>query len=65
MDEECDCCVIEDEYVQDESYEGLPYHSQPCSKRGISYTPPGWKKVLTKRKKENIKTACKKIHFED
>ena len=38
-------------YIGDSSYDGPAYHSQPCSKHGASYTPPGCKKVMTKRRK--------------
>ena len=38
-------------YIGDPSYDGPAYHSQPCSKHGASYTPPGWKKVMIKRRK--------------
>ena len=51
--------VLEDieykeEYVIDEDYCGPVYPSQPCDcKRGVSYNPPGWKKVF-KRKQDTI-----------
>lgn len=42
-----------DVYEVDEEYDGPPYHSQPCiaGKHGASYTPPGWKHRIVKRKK--------------
>lgn len=41
-----------DTYVDDPDYTGSPYHSQPCfSIHGVSYTPPGWKRVTVKRRK--------------
>ena len=38
-------------YTSDPSYTGPAYQSQPCGKHGASYTPPGWKRILIKRKK--------------
>lgn len=39
-------------YIDDPDYTGSPYHSQPCLSgiHGASYTPPGWKRVMVKRK---------------
>lgn len=37
-------------YITDPSYTGPAYHSQPCGKHGACYTPPGWKKVMIKRR---------------
>ena len=38
------------EYSQDPDYDGPAYPSLPMhSKRGISYTPPGWKRIATRR----------------
>ena len=49
-----------DEYQCDPDYDGEAYHSQPCfNKRGVSYTPPGFKRVHVKRRKvvkENAST---------
>ena len=39
------------EYSQDSDYDGPAYPSLPMhSKRGISYTPPGWKRTYKKIK---------------
>ena len=38
-------------YISDPTYDGPAYHSQPCNKHGASYTPPGWRKVMIKRRK--------------
>lgn len=38
-------------YITDPSYTGPAYQSQRCSKHGASYNPPGWKKVMMKRRK--------------
>ena len=39
------------EYSQDSDYDGPAYPSLPVhSKRGISYTPQGWKRTYTKIK---------------
>lgn len=38
-------------YVTDPTYDGPAYPSQPCGKHGASYTPPGWKRVMMKRRK--------------
>ena len=38
-------------YICDPDYTGPAYASQPCSKHGCSYTPPGWKRILVKRKR--------------
>ena len=38
-------------YTLDEEYTGPAYASQPCGKHGVSYTPPGWKRILVKRRK--------------
>ena len=38
-------------YVADPTYTGPAYHSQPCSKHGASYTPPGWRKIMIKRRR--------------
>lgn len=39
-------------YIADPDYKGSPYHSQLCLAgiHGASYTPPGWKKIMVKRK---------------
>ena len=41
----------EEEYVLDEDYDGPVHQSQACRKRGICYTPPGWKKILKIKRK--------------
>ncbi len=41
-------------YTLDEDYTGPAYASQPCSKHGASYTPPGWKRIRVKRRKLEI-----------
>lgn len=38
-------------YTLDEDYTGPAYASQPCSKHGASYTPPGWKHIHVKMRK--------------
>ena len=38
-------------YTTDPTYDGPAYHSQPCSRHGVSYTPPGWKRIMVKRRK--------------
>ena len=48
-------------YIGDPSYDGPAYHSQPCSKHGASYTPPGWKKVMIKRRKLEFPKTSDKI----
>ena len=40
-----------EEFVLDKNYTGPPSQSQACYKRGISYTPPGWKKIYRKVKR--------------
>ena len=51
----------------DPDYYGMQ-QSQPCySIRGGSYTPPGWKRKYTHRKRENeedLKLAPKKLKFD-
>lgn len=42
-------------YTLDEDYTGPAYASQPCSKHGASYTPPGWKRIRVKRRKLELK----------
>lgn len=44
-------------YTSDPSYTGPTYASLPCSRHGVSYTPPGWKRVSVKRRKLEF-TAC-------
>ena len=46
-----------DQYELDPTYEGPAYPSQPCSKHGASYKPPGWKKRMVKRKKLDFEHA--------
>ena len=38
-------------YTCDPNYPGPAYPSQPCSRHGVSYTPPGWKRIMVKRRK--------------
>ena len=45
------------EYSQDPDYDGPAYQSLPMhSKRGISYTPPGWKRKIKLAEKPEVKT---------
>ena len=43
-------------YIGDPDYTGSPYHSQPCFAgiHGASSTPPGWKKIMVKRKRRRL-----------
>lgn len=45
---------VETVYEVDPDYTGPIAQSQPCQKRGISYTPTGWKKTYQKRRKLNM-----------
>ena len=49
--------LIMNMYIQEE---GEPYPSQPCQKRGISYSPPGWIRVYKSHKSKEVKhnTGC-------
>ena len=48
------------EYVPDPLYEGEPYQSQPCeNRRGVSYTPPGWKRKYTNHPQSKKRKALK------
>ena len=38
-------------YTSDPNYDGPAYQSLPCGKHGASYTPPGWRRVMVKRRK--------------
>ena len=38
-------------YTLDDNYTGPTYASQPCSRHGASYTPPGWKCIRVKKEK--------------
>ena len=38
-------------YTSDPAYDGPAYQSLPCSRHGVSYTPPGWKRIMVKRRK--------------
>ena len=50
------------EYVEDNEYTGPPYHSQPChSLGGLSYTPPGWKRVY---KNKHTLSKCKRLKLQ-
>ena len=40
-----------DTYIGDPTYDGPDYHCLPCSRHGVSYTPPGWKCTMIKRRK--------------
>ena len=57
-DSDSSCCgsYIET-YTSDPSYTGPTYASLPCSRHGVSYTPPGWKRVSVKRRELEF-TAC-------
>ena len=38
------------DYVLDENYNGPPSQSLPCfNRRGVSYTPPGWKRKYKRK----------------
>ena len=54
------------EYGLDPDYTGPPSASQPCEKRGIFYTPPGWKRYYHKRKSTvpTSESAAKKLKME-
>lgn len=54
LDTSSDGSYIE-QYELDPNYEGPAYPSQPCGKHGASYTPPGWRKCMIKRKKLDFK----------
>ena len=56
----------EEEYVFDEDYKGAIYQSQPCfNKRGISYTPPGWKRAIKRKSQDNsMAMSSKKSLFQ-
>ena len=56
LDTSSDGSYIE-QYELDPTYEGLARLSQPCSKRGASYTIPGWRKRMVKRKKLDFEHA--------
>ena len=57
-------------HVLDSEYTGEISQSQACFKHGVSYTPPGWKRVYIKRKRihvdeEDEEHHCKKkIEFD-
>ena len=42
---------VETVYDLDPDYTGPVPQSQPCQKRGICYTPEGWKKTYQKKRK--------------
>ena len=44
-------------YTSDPRYTGPAYASQPCSRHGVLYTLPGWKRVSVKSRKLEF-TAC-------
>ena len=51
---------VEEEYEWEDEYTGPIYPSQPCLyKRGVSYTPPGWRRVRKKKKVNSKKELFK------
>ena len=50
-------------YMMDPTYDGPAYASQPCGKHGASYTPPGWKRILVKRRKSFLMSSTEMFAF--